>query len=61
MRRTPRSSSFTGRVMVRALNTAPRITSTQIEMNTATVTSLVSAALARPVSLGFTPKAKTPR
>ena len=58
--RTPRSSSFTGRVIVRALNTAPRITSTQIEMNTATVTSRVSAALARAVSLGFTPSPSTP-
>ena len=58
--RTPRSSSFTGRVMVRALNTAPRITSTQIEMNTATVTSRVRAALARAVSFGFTPRPRTP-
>ena len=58
--RTPRSSSFTGRVMVRALNTAPRITSTQMEMNTATVTSRVRAALARAVSLGFTPSPSTP-
>ena len=59
--RTPRSSSFTGRVIVRALNTAPRITSTQIEMNTATVTSRLRAALARAASLGLIPRASTPR
>ena len=61
MERTPRSSSLTGRVIVSALNTAPRITRTQMEMNTATVTSRVRAALARAVSLGFTPRARTPR
>ena len=59
--RTPCSSSFTGRVMVRALKTAPKITSTQIEMNTATVTSRVRAALVSRVSLGLMPRASTPR
>ena len=59
--RTPRSSSFTGRVIVSALNTAPRITSTQIETNTATVTLRVRAAVASTASLGLTPSAITPR
>ena len=35
-----------GRVIVKALNTAPIITKTQIEINTATVISLVNAAVA---------------
>ena len=47
--------------MVRALNTAPRITSTQMETNTATVTSLVRAALVSRVSLGLMPRASTPK
>ena len=59
--RTPCKSSFTGRVMVRALNTAPRITNTQMETNTATVTSLVRAALVSRVSLGLMPRASTPK
>ena len=58
---TPRSNSFTGWVIVRALNTEPRITKTQIEMNTATVTSRVRAALARTASFGLMPRASTPR
>jgi len=44
---TPLTNSLTGLVIVRALNTAPSITKTQIEINTAIVTSLVSAALAK--------------
>ena len=50
-----------GRVIVRALNTAPIITKTQIEINTATVISLVNAAVARAFLLGVTPRAKAPR
>ena len=48
-------------VIVRALNTAPSITKTHIEMNTAIVTSLVRAALAKAFLLGVTPKANVPR
>ena len=43
---TPLTNSLTGRVIVSALNTAPSITKTQIEIKTAMVTSLVKAALA---------------
>ena len=50
-----------GRVIVRALNTAPIITKTQIEINTATVISLVNAAVARAFLFGVTPRAKVPR
>jgi len=46
---------------VSALNTAPSITKTQIEIKTAIVTSLVSAALDKAFLLGVTPKAKVPR
>ena len=59
--RTPRSNSFTGRMIVRALITEPRITSTQIDTNTATVTSRVRAELTNRVSLGLMPSATTPR
>lgn len=44
---TPITNSLIGRVIVSALNTAPIITNTQIEINTATVISLVKAAVAR--------------
>ena len=47
--------------MVNALNTAPSITKTQIEMKTAIVTSLVNAALDKAFLLGVTPKANVPR
>ena len=48
-------------MIVSALNTAPSITKTQIEIKTATVTSLVKAALANAFLFGVTPKAKVPK
>jgi hypothetical protein len=48
-------------MIVRALITEPRITSTQIDTNTATVTSRVRAELTNRVSLGLMPRATTPR
>ena len=50
-----------GRVIVRALNTAPIITKTQIEINTATVISLVNAAVASAFLLGVTHRARVPK
>ena len=58
---TPLTNSLTGLVIVRALKTAPSITKTQIDINTATVTSLVKAALANAFLFGVTPKASVPR
>ena len=58
---TPLTNSLTGLVIVSALNTAPSITKTQIEIKTAMVTSLVKAALASAFLLGVTPKAKVQR
>ena len=58
---TPITNSLIGRVIVSALNTAPIITKTQIEINTATVISLVKAAVARAFLFGVTPRAKVPR
>ena len=58
---TPLTNSLTGRVIVKALKTAPSITKTHIEMNTAIVTSLVKAALAKAFLFGVTHKANVPR
>ena len=58
---TPLTNSLTGLVIVSALNTAPSITKTQIEIKTAMVTSQVKAALANAFLFGVTPRAKVPR
>ena len=58
---TPITNSLIGLVIVRALNTAPIITKTHIEINTATVISLVRAAVASAFLFGVTPSAKVPR
>ena len=59
--RTPWSSALMGWVMVRALKTAPKITSTQMAINTAMVTLRVKAVVLRTTSLGLRPRATTPR
>ena len=57
---TPLTSALIGLVIVRALKTAPIITSIQIDIKTAMVISLVKAALSSAVLLGVTPKARLP-
>ena len=58
---TPINNSLIGLVMVRALNTAPKITITQIDTNTAIVTSRVKPDEATTVGLGLVPTANTPK
>ncbi len=60
MLRTPATSSLIGRVMVMALEAAPKITIAQMETNTAVVTSRVRLDDATAAGLGLMPMARTP-
>ena len=57
---TPSNNSLMGRVIVKALKTAPRITIAQIATNTAMVTSRVKLEELTTVALGLMPMDKNP-